>query len=140
MKYSVKADNYHVHFDEHENIRCLEGYFTAKNVDVIFGQIPNSYIYVGMHIFGNNTATSGTIKMVGTLEDAGPATTTVPIMPFSGHRNGLQMFYGQRAVNWYYENHVVATLSFAESIVRLKIDNASVFTGDLYVRLFFRLK
>lgn len=141
MKYSVRADNYHVEFEDHENIRCLEGYFTAKNVDVIFGTITDQYIYVGMHVFGNNTTASGTIKMIGSLTNTANGAQVTPIMPFTGMMNGLQLYSGQRAINWFYGNHVVYSNVYPESVLRMKIDNASVFTtGDIYVRLFFRMK
>lgn len=138
MKYSVVADNYTVNFREEDNILCLEGYFTAKNIEQLLGTVPQNSKVVGIHIKGNNSSATPNIILSGQVKDNGSAANVV-IGAYASAWGQLSNVPLTGNINWFFSNYVLAT-QYTLNDIRLKIDNASFFTGYLYIRVFLKMK
>lgn len=138
MKLAVVADNYTVNFNEDDNIVCLEGFFTAKNVVQSLGYITKNYSIIGMHVKGSNTIASGKIIINGTLKDNNSSYEPTCDM-WSVGKGSIKEAWSTGNINWFFFGFVQNSHMFDSGEVKVKIDNASVFTGHLFVRIFYKV-
>ena len=145
MKKIINALNGTLEFDKDDDVEIFRCYLNAKNVWVFVGEEHQRFKIlkydhiVAMHIFGKNTIASPQIILNCRLQSLDNGTFT-SASNVCYDLNALTM-QSMADINFLLTSDQIKNLltdQFDNSLLQLRIDSTSVFTGYLYINVYIK--